>query len=124
MLNKLDMISDHVLKNKLVIAHASIMVFVWLIAVPFAIGANMYARKKRKTWGPRVHMLTMAIAVFLPYTLSAILAFTVSGELKLKPHSVTTTNIYHLLICKTILINHLYRELEPPSHLYFGFKWL
>lgn len=83
------MIIDHALKNKLVLAHGGIMAFVWLIAVPFAVGANMYARKKRKAWGTKIHMLIMSTAVLIPYTFSAILAFTVSGEIKSRPHSVT-----------------------------------
>ena len=45
--------------------------------------------KKKKSWGPKVHMLIMATAAFLPYTISAILAFTVAGQVKPKPHSVS-----------------------------------
>jgi hypothetical protein len=92
------MITDPALKNKLILAHGSIMVFVWLIVVPFAIGANMYARKKGKIWGPKVHMLTMATAALLPFTFSAVLAFTVAGEFKPRPHSVMQILFYLLKI--------------------------
>lgn len=83
------MITDPVLKNKIVISHAILMVFVWLIAVPFGMMANMYARKKNKTWGVKIHMVTMTTAAFLPFTISAILAFTAAGKVNLKPHSVS-----------------------------------
>lgn len=80
------------MKNKMVLAHGVMMAFVWLIAVPGAILLSMYARKKKKSWGPKVHMLIMASAAFVPYTVSAILAFTVAGQIKLKPHSVGRTS--------------------------------
>ncbi|CAO3624501.1 unnamed protein product [Mucor fragilis] len=87
------MITDPILKNRLILVHAAIMVFVWLIAVPGAILLSMYARKKKKPWGPKVHMLIMASAAFIPYTVSAILAFTVAGQIKPKPHSVSITSV-------------------------------
>lgn len=80
---------DRKLKNTLMLAHGGLMAFVWLIAVPMAIGASIYARKKNKTWGPKVHMITMATAAFLPFTISALLAFIVAGTTNIsKPHSV------------------------------------
>ena len=73
----------------MILIHGVMMAFVWLIAVPSAILLNMHARKKKKPWGPKAHMLIMAIAAFLPYTVSAILAFTVAGQAKPKAHSVS-----------------------------------
>lgn len=64
------------------------MAFVWLVAVPLAIAGNMYARKKQLPWRPKFHMAVMATAVLLPFTASAGLIFNVSGEIKLRPHSV------------------------------------
>ncbi|KAI9473713.1 MAG: hypothetical protein EXX96DRAFT_579061 [Benjaminiella poitrasii] len=103
------MISDPSLKSSLIIAHGVLMVFVWLFAVPFAMGINMYARKKGFTWGPKVHMIVMAIAAFLPYTVSAIIAFVVSGKFKPRPHSGIGTALSFGLWAQVALgvINHL-----------------
>ncbi|EPB89652.1 hypothetical protein HMPREF1544_03584 [Mucor circinelloides 1006PhL] len=103
------MITDPVLKNKMILIHGAMMAFVWLIAVPGAILLSMYARKKRKSWGPKVHMLIMASAAFIPYTVSAILAFTVAGQIKPKPHSSIGTVLSFGLWCQVALgvVNHL-----------------
>ncbi|KAI8984521.1 hypothetical protein BDF20DRAFT_999499 [Mycotypha africana] len=126
---------DANLKNKLIFVHGGLMVFVWLIAVPLAIGINMYARKKGKPWGPKVHMIIMAIAAFVPYTTSAIIAFVVSGEFKPRPHSGIGTALSFGLWTQVALgiINHLifrYRRAHNclPSkrpwnnhvHIWFG----
>lgn len=80
---------DKNLRNTLMLAHGGLMGFVWLVAVPMAVGASVYARKKNKTWGPKVHMITMATAAFLPFTISSLLAFFVAGSSNIyKPHSV------------------------------------
>lgn len=82
------MIKDPAKKNTLVLIHGALMVFAWAVAVPLAIGANMYARKKNKTWGTKVHMIVMATIAFLPFTISGIIAFTVAGKINFRPHSV------------------------------------
>jgi ABC-type dipeptide/oligopeptide/nickel transport system permease component len=78
------------LKRQLGLIHGTLMIFVWLIAVPIGIGCNMYCRKKNKTWGVKLHMAIMAIAAFLPFTISAILVFIAAGgKVNPKPHSVS-----------------------------------
>lgn len=79
---------DRSLKNQLTLVHGGLMAFVWLVAVPFAVGANIYARKKNKTWGTKVHMTVMATAAFLPFTISGLIGFICAGTIRLKPHSV------------------------------------
>lgn len=99
---------DKDLKHKLVLVHGGLMVFAWLVAVPLAIGANMYARKKNKTWGTKVHMIVMATIAFLPFTISGIIAFTVAGKISFRPHSVVVQKqqitVRQILIC--IIIGH------------------
>lgn len=107
------MITDPVLKNKMILIHGAMMAFVWLIAVPSAILLSMYARKKRKSWGPKAHMLIMASAAFIPYTVSAILAFTVAGQIKPKPHSVSI----EYAECNVMLI------LQQSEHWYCFILW-
>lgn len=79
---------DRFTKISLIYAHGTIMVIVWLIAVPFAIAANMYARKRQLSWGPRVHMIIMLVTVPLLFLTSVVAAFSVVGKLEPKPHSV------------------------------------
>ena len=45
------MITDPILKNKMILIHGVMMAFVWLIAVPSAILLSMYARKKKEILG-------------------------------------------------------------------------
>ncbi|CEP17136.1 hypothetical protein [Parasitella parasitica] len=56
---------------------------------------------KMKPWGPKAHMLIMATAAFLPYTVSAALAFLVAGQIKPKPHSLAERALvpHYLLAC-------------------------
>ncbi|PHZ11506.1 Undecaprenyl diphosphate synthase [Rhizopus microsporus ATCC 52813] len=82
---------DQAVRTKLSYIHGGLMAFVWLVAVPLAIAGNMYARKKQLPWGPKFHMAVMATAVLLPFTASAGLIFSVSGEIKLRPHSMIGT---------------------------------
>ncbi|GAA5807664.1 hypothetical protein MFLAVUS_001035 [Mucor flavus] len=82
---------DRSLKNQLTLVHGGLMAFVWLVAVPFAVGANIYARKKNKTWGTKVHMTVMATAAFLPFTISGLIGFICAGTIRLKPHSTIGT---------------------------------
>lgn len=79
---------DRFTKISLIYAHGAIMVIVWLVAVPFAIAANMYARKRQLSWGPRVHMIIMLVTVPLLFLTSVVAAFSVVGKLEPKPHSV------------------------------------
>ncbi|KAI8047935.1 hypothetical protein BDF21DRAFT_469258 [Thamnidium elegans] len=82
---------DTNLKHQLILVHGGLMAFVWLVAVPFAVGANIYARKKNKTWGTKVHMAVMATAAFLPLTISGLIGFIAAGTIRLKPHSTIGT---------------------------------
>lgn len=80
---------DPKVREKIVYAHGGLMIFVWMVAVPFAVAANMYARKTGKTWGPKVHMTVMAVAAFMPSITAYFMALTAAGgEIKIKPHSV------------------------------------
>lgn len=82
---------DREVHDKLVYAHGGFMIFVWMFAVPFAVGANMYARKNNKTWGVQVHMWVMALAVLSPLLSSTFMAVYVAGGVKFRPHSVSLT---------------------------------
>jgi ABC-type dipeptide/oligopeptide/nickel transport system permease component len=84
-------------KHTLGLAHGILMVFVWVVAVPIAVAVPMYAKKKQKTWGAKVHMSIMATAAFLPFTVSAIMAFVASGSLKLRPHSVSEFRNHYII---------------------------
>ncbi|KAI7900703.1 uncharacterized protein BX663DRAFT_517334 [Cokeromyces recurvatus] len=103
------MIVDPSSKNRLIIVHGVLMVFVWLFAVPFAVGINIYARKKGFAWGPKVHMIVMATFVLIPFTISSVIAFVISGELKLRPHSsIGTVLSFGIWIQVTLgVTNHL-----------------
>ncbi|KAI8086930.1 uncharacterized protein B0P05DRAFT_532976 [Gilbertella persicaria] len=84
------------------------MVFVWMLAVP----------KKGKTWGPKVHMLIMTTAGFVPFTISAFIAFGISGQLKLKPHSGIGTALSIGVWSQVMLgtVNHLLFRYRRKHH--------
>lgn len=78
-------------KEKIVYAHGGLMIFVWMFAVPFAVAANMYSRKKGKSWGVTVHMIVMGVVAFLPMVTSFFMALVAAGgALKVRPHSVNS----------------------------------
>ncbi|KAI8060870.1 hypothetical protein BC940DRAFT_337237 [Gongronella butleri] len=53
----------------LVWAHAAMMAYTWLLAVPLAIGLAMYGRAYEKPWWGKAHMMIMGFGVVLPLTL-------------------------------------------------------
>lgn len=90
-------IMDRQLRSTLMLTHGGLMAFVWLVAVPLAVGASMYARKKNKTWGVKLHMITMLTAAFLPFTISSLMAYYVAGTARIhKPHSVRKQKGRHI----------------------------
>ncbi|KAI8047412.1 uncharacterized protein B0P05DRAFT_560736 [Gilbertella persicaria] len=95
-------------KNKLILLHAALMVFVWMLAVP----------KKGQNMGPKVHMLIMTTAGFVPFTISAFIAFGISGQLKLKPHSGIGTALSIGVWSQVMLgtVNHLLFRYRRKHH--------
>jgi 4-amino-4-deoxy-L-arabinose transferase-like glycosyltransferase len=75
--------------SSLYLAHGILMVFVWLVAVPLAVGLNIYGRKKNKKWGVKAHMIIMAVVAFLPLTISGLIAFTTTETIFSNSHSVS-----------------------------------
>jgi ABC-type phosphate transport system permease subunit len=64
------------------------MAYVWLLAVPLAIGLAVYGKLFNKNWWGKAHMWIMSIGVIVPLTVAGILGFTASETLKLRPHTV------------------------------------
>ncbi|KAI8384169.1 hypothetical protein BD560DRAFT_474562 [Blakeslea trispora] len=117
-----------------ILSHGVIMTFVWAFAVPFAVGANMFARKKGKPWGPRIHISVMTVAVVIPFTIAAAFAFTSVGYLKKRDHNAIGTvltfgtwlqiilgTINHLLFRRRLKNNRLPTQRPWHNHLHI---WL
>ncbi|CAO3626281.1 unnamed protein product [Cunninghamella echinulata] len=126
---------DRETRDTLIYIHAALMAYVWLIAVPLAIGIAVYGRQyKTKSWGNQ-HMAIMMFGVLVPLTVAAICAFVASGTIKARPHSLLGTIVVFSAWLQIILgiANHILfrirrkRNTLPSSkpwhnhlHIWFG----
>ncbi|KAI8060869.1 hypothetical protein BC940DRAFT_311058 [Gongronella butleri] len=84
---------DQATTMNLVWAHAAMMAYTWLLAVPLAIGLAMYGRAYEKSWWAKAHMMIMGFGVLLPLTVATGCAFAASDTTKSITHSVFGTII-------------------------------
>ncbi|KAI8368115.1 uncharacterized protein BYT42DRAFT_585332 [Radiomyces spectabilis] len=91
------------IKDSLFVGHATLMTFVWLVAVPLGVAVAMFGRQHNWPWWPKAHMFIMITMVILPLTAAAICGFTSAGTIKVKPHSLTGTVLVLLAFCQILL---------------------
>ncbi|CAO3609261.1 unnamed protein product [Cunninghamella blakesleeana] len=122
-------------KDRLIYIHAGLMTYVWLVAVPLAIGLAVYGRQYNKNWWGKAHMAIMMIGVVIPLTVAAACAFIASGTIKARPHSLLGVIVVFSAWIQIILgiVNHIifrirFKKNKLPSskpwhnkaHIWFG----
>ncbi|ORZ15829.1 hypothetical protein BCR42DRAFT_43453 [Absidia repens] len=90
-------------RNELLLIHGILMAYVWLFAVPMAIGIAVYGKIFNKNWWGKLHMWIMSVGVILPLTVAATLGFVASETIKLRTHTVLGTIVVLLAWLQIIL---------------------
>ncbi|KAI9320054.1 hypothetical protein BX666DRAFT_2025074 [Dichotomocladium elegans] len=95
-------------KHLLVDIHIWLMLYVWLLAVPAAIGIAVWGRSKNKPWWPKAHMGIMGIGVTIPMTIAAAVGIVATEGFKAKPHMIVGTVVVFGAWCQIVLgmVNH------------------
>ncbi|KAI7860208.1 hypothetical protein BDC45DRAFT_563393 [Circinella umbellata] len=77
----------------LIDAHVWIMVTVWMLFVPLAIGVAIYGRHYKKHWWAKAHMMIMGFFVAIPMTIAATLGIVATNGFLPRAHLILGTII-------------------------------
>ena len=79
---------QNITKDMLINAHIWIMMAVWMLFVPLAMGIAVYGRHFKIRWWAKAHMMIMGFLVAIPMTVAAILGIVATNGFLPRAHLV------------------------------------